>query len=236
MIKPLIGITLGSRQKESERSFVLNELYVTAIEQAGGIPVLLPALLEEAAVREARRRLDGLLLTGGADVDPTLYGGALHPRVYGVDARRDATEIALVRLAVQTGWPFLGICRGIQVINVALGGTLYADLPDQLGQVVNHWSEETGHAVRVEPQSRLLSLVGAGEFNVNSYHHQGIERLAPGLKPVGWAPDGLVEAVEIPDYPFAVGVQWHPERRQNSPQHRVLFEALVQAAHDGRRG
>jgi len=129
VIKPLIGITLGSRQKESERSFVLNELYVTAIEQAGGIPVLLPALLEEAAVREARRRLDGLLLTGGADVDPTLYGGALHPRVYGVDARRDTTEIALVRLAVQTGWPFLGICRGIQVINVALGGTLYADLP-----------------------------------------------------------------------------------------------------------
>ncbi|WP_299025805.1 gamma-glutamyl-gamma-aminobutyrate hydrolase family protein [uncultured Thermanaerothrix sp.] len=236
MPKPLIGITLGCKFKDQDRWFAISETYVAAVERAGGVAVLLPALLDDEALQGARQRLNGLLLTGGADVDPALYGGGWHPKVYGVDARRDATEIALVRLAAQTGWPFLGICRGIQVINVALGGTLYADLPEQLGSRVAHWSEEMGHLVQIEPDSRLANLVKASEIQVNSYHHQGIERLAPGLRAVGWSPDGLIEAVEVPGHPFGLGVQWHPERRLDSSQHLVLFEALIQAARDGWQG
>ncbi|WP_322807130.1 gamma-glutamyl-gamma-aminobutyrate hydrolase family protein [Thermanaerothrix sp.] len=236
MPKPLIGITLGRKFKDGEGLFAISETYIAAVERAGGIAVLLPALRDDEAVRLVRQRLDGLLLTGGADVDPALYGGQSHPSVYGVDACRDTTEMALVRMAVESGWPFLGICRGIQVINVALGGTLYADLPEQLGTQVAHRSEEEGHSVQIDPTSRLAGLVNATEIQVNSYHHQGIERLAPGLKAVGWAPDGLIEAVEVPGHTFGLGVQWHPERRLDAPQHFVLFKALVQAAQGGYTG
>ncbi|MGB9799311.1 MAG: gamma-glutamyl-gamma-aminobutyrate hydrolase family protein [Thermanaerothrix sp.] len=236
MPKPLIGITLGRKFKDDEGLFAISETYITAVERAGGIGVLLPALRDDEAVHRVLQRLDGLLLTGGADVDPALFGGQPHPSVYGVDACRDATEIALVRMAVENGWPFLGICRGIQVINVALGGTLYTDLPDQLGTQVAHRSEEVGHLVRIDPSSRLASVVNTAELRVNSYHHQGIERLAPGLKAVGWAPDGLIEAVEVPGHPFGLGVQWHPERRLDFPPHLALFEALIQAAQGGYNG
>ncbi|MCX8024275.1 MAG: gamma-glutamyl-gamma-aminobutyrate hydrolase family protein [Thermanaerothrix sp.] len=235
MPRPLIGITLGRKFKDDERLFTISETYIAAVERAGGVAVLLPALADIEAVQMVRQRLDGLLLTGGADVDPALYGGQSHPSVYGVDPSRDATEIALVRMAVESGWPFLGICRGIQVINVALGGTLYVDLPEQLGTQVAHRSEENGHPVRIDPDSRLAGLVKATEIQVNSYHHQGIERLAPELRATGWAPDGLIEAVELPGHPFGLGVQWHPERRPDSPPHFVLFQALVQAARDGRK-
>jgi len=230
-VKPLIGITLGrKRSDDKEPQFVLNETYVAAVERAGGIPVMLPALLDEEALQRARARLDGLLLTGGADIDPQRFNGRMHPTVYGVDALRDETEIALVRLAVKSDWPFLGICRGIQVINVALGGSLYTHLPEQLGALVDHRSEERGHDVRLAPESRLAQSLGRETLQVNSYHHQGIERLAPGLRAIGWAPDGLIEAVEVTGHPFGLGVQWHPERRLNHPEHLALFQALVEVA------
>ena len=208
----------------------MNEAYVVAIEQAGGIPVLLPALRDDEALQRVRTRFDGLLLTGGADIDPQRFNGRTHPTVYGVDALRDEMEIALVRLAVESDWPFLGICRGIQVINVALGGSLYTHLPEQLGGAVDHRSEEHGHEVRLAPEGWLAQHLGQETLQVNSYHHQGIERLAPGLKAIGWAPDGLIEAVEVVGHPFGLGVQWHPERRLHSLQHLALFQALVEVA------
>ena len=233
MSQPLIGITTSCSSPESGSVIRVNETYVKAILRAGGIPLLIPPGVSEKDYDRLLSRLDGLLLSGGGDIDPVYFGGTPHNRVYGIVPDRDELEIDLVKLAVNQGFPFLGICRGIQVINVALGGTLFTHIADQLPKALKHDNDDyalIAHRVKVEPSSRLGRILKAAEIETNSLHHQGIERLAASLTPVATSADSLIEAVEIPGHPFGLGVQWHPEGMPNSLQMQALFRAFVEAA------
>ena len=238
MSAPLIGITCNYTPAEDGKFGTLSagESYVQAVLGGGGLPVIIPVGLSQEDLRSLFARLDGLLLTGGADVDPVRFHGQPHPRVYGIDLRRDELEINLVQMAAKAGKPFLGICRGIQVINVALGGTLFTDIADQSPNSLRHdWYPDTprdylAHSVAIAPGSRLAQILGGEVFEVNSLHHQGLDHLAPPLRAVAFAPDSLIEGVELPGHPFAVGVQWHPEWLQVHGAQRLLFQALVKAA------
>lgn len=239
MQSPLIGIT--AYENHPRRSAVLNSLaeaYTQAILQAGGVPVMLPVGLARTDLDTLGRKLDGVVFSGGGDMLPERYGGQPHPKVGSVNTRRDDLEIALVQMAVRVGMPFLGICRGIQVLNVALGGTLYEDLADQFRSSLRHDCypdiprDHLAHAVEADPQSRLVQITGSSNFMVNSLHHQGLRGLAPSLRATAWAPDGLIEAVELPEHPFGLGVQWHPESIPAVAQSPRIFQALVEAARD----
>jgi putative glutamine amidotransferase len=236
MSAPLIGLTTSVLSGRPPERAALNAAYVTAVQGAGGVPVLLPPHLDTAAREALWERLDGLVLTGGGDVDPALFGEAPHPAVSDVSAARDALELWLARRAVEEGLPLLAICRGIQVLNVALGGSLWQDVPSQVpGALVHHQSaprNEPTHTVKLLGEgTRLHAASGARELRVNSFHHQAVKRLGQGLREVAWAEDGLIEGVELPDHPFAVGVQWHPEDLvDHDPAARGLFAALAEAA------
>ncbi|HSV86216.1 MAG TPA: gamma-glutamyl-gamma-aminobutyrate hydrolase family protein [Levilinea sp.] len=234
MTAPLIGITMSHTRNHSG-GFVntLADAYVGAVAAAGGIPVLLPAGIPLADVRTLRSQLSGILLSGGSDVAPSRFGGYAHPRVYGVDEARDALEIELVHVAVQTGWPLLAICRGIQIFNVALGGTLFTHIADQLERPLEHDNGSTqprdylAHTVQIASGSLLEHILVTSETAVNSMHHQGIDQLSPCLQPAAFTSDGLIEGVELPRHPFALGVQWHPECMPESAQMKALFSAFV---------
>jgi putative glutamine amidotransferase len=237
MTSPLIGITTTHITLHSPLpSAGISEAYIRAVRRAGGTPVLIPPGLKGLELETLRSRLDGILLTGGADINPALFNGKPHPRVYEVDSERDEVEIALVHLAAKTNWPFMGICRGIQVINVALGGSLYTDIADQRPGALRHDffpkfpRNKLAHEVKVESESRLAKILGTAAIQTNSLHHQAIEQLALSLLPVAYAPDGLVEAVELPGHIFGLAVQWHPEWLQEDQAMRNLFTALVDAA------
>ncbi len=214
----------------------VNEAYVRAVQRAGGVPVLIPVGLTRGDLARLRDSLAGILLSGGGDIHPRRYQGTIHPRVGGVDEDRDELEIELVRLAAETKWPFLGICRGIQVINVALGGSLYTHLDGQMPGALRHDfypdlpRDMIAHQVSVMPGTHLAKMIGGGNLEVNSLHHQGIERLAGDLEVAAVSPDGLVEAVQLKDHPFGLGVQWHPEWLPGSPTHQAIFSAFVEAA------
>jgi putative glutamine amidotransferase len=216
-----------------EDSVAVPANYVRALHRAGGQGAILPP--ERIDDEETRRRLarfDGVLLIGGADVDPAYYGEERHPEVYGVNPDADAFEMALARAAVESGRPLLAICRGIQVLNVAFGGSLDQHITGRKG-LVGHGipgvAPET-HAVRLEPGSRVAKAMGADEASGSSSHHQALARLGEGLVPVGWTADGLVEAVEH-ERAWALGVEWHPERTaEDDPAQQGLFDALVEQA------
>jgi putative glutamine amidotransferase len=216
--------------------FAVMEAYISALAQAGACPVVIPLGLDEERLDALLPRLDGMLFTGGGDVHPERYGSQMHPLVDNVDADRDRLEIHLLRGAVQAGLPFLGICRGLQVINVALGGSLYEDLLDQMPHAARHqYSPEyprdyLAHDVQVDGNSRLASILEGKSFGVNSLHHQGIKELAPGLTATALAPDGVIEAFELPGHPFGIAVQWHPEWLQAHAPMRALFRVFVQAS------
>lgn len=237
MQAPLIGITTFRRRKKGQvTQHAISEMYVQSVVQAGGVPVLIPADLKQVEAEVLIARLDGLLLSGGGDILPERYGGKPHPKVGSMDDDRDELEINLVKLAVEAALPFLGICRGIQVINVALGGTLYEDIATQCGQPMRHayypdWPRDLrAHGVKVEPDSQLAKIAGSTAFEVNSLHHQGLYEIGEGLQAVAWAPDCLVEAVELPKHPYGIGVQWHPECLTDSPEAVALFETFVRVA------
>jgi putative glutamine amidotransferase len=214
------------------------EAYTRALSQAGAAPVMIPLGLPEETLGHIISRLDGILFTGGGDVQPQFYGAQPHPKVDLVDDDRDRVEIHLLRQLIQTGRPFLGICRGIQVINVALGGTLYTDVLDQHAGAIKHdfypdWPRNhLAHQVTLA-ESRLARILGSIDVAVNSLHHQGLRDLAPDLQALGYAPDGLVEAVELHGYPFGLAVQWHPEWLTEHASMRALFAAFIEAA-DGK--
>jgi putative glutamine amidotransferase len=236
MKAPLIGITTFRRIKEGQvTQHAISEMYVQAVVRAGGVPVLIPVELKQAEAEVLTARLDGLLLSGGGDIHPERYGGKPHPKVGSVDDDRDELEINLVQLAVEAGLPFLGICRGIQVINVALGGTLYQDIATQCEHPIRHayypdWPRDLrAHGMKAEPDSQLAKIAGSTAFEVNSLHHQGLRDIGDGLRAAAWAPDGLVEAVELVGHPFGIGVQWHPECILDAPESVALFAAFVQA-------
>ncbi len=236
MSKPVIGVT--AFRLDEDPTFpkaALNQAYITAVEKAGGIPLLIPVGITAPLFDDLLARMDGVLLTGGADMNPAYYGAPMHPEITELDIDRDEMEIALVHRLVEEGKPFLGICRGFEVINVALGGTLYTHISDQLTGALHHPCfglprNLLSHSVAVEGGSRLGSLLGAGESWVNSLHHQGIRDLAPVLRAVACAEDGLVEGIELSDHPFALAIQWHPEELIDQPKMLALFQALVGAA------
>jgi putative glutamine amidotransferase len=230
--RPLIGISSYGRGGK-RKSFSLPCEYVDVVCRAGGVPVVLPAV--EGEIPEALDAIGGLILSGGGDIDPAHYGGTPHDANYGISPERDGFELALARVAVQRpDLPLLCICRGMQVLNVALGGDLVAHIPDHYGDDVLHRHPErrpVQHPVRIAPESRIAGILGATTLAVRSWHHQAVGQLGAGLRAVAWSPDGVVEAVESEDHPFAFGVQWHPETGALRDARQLrLFEALIAAA------
>lgn len=241
----IIGITATLKEDIdaiAERplgKFVRTDLdYVEGVAGAGGVPVVLPPAGDERTAEAIVGSLDGLLLSGGSDLDPGYYGERPVPELGPTIPERDVFEMALVGLALRRGIPVFGICRGMQVLNVALGGTLYQDLPSQWsGNVLKHRQDtpkwQPTHEVEVRDGSYISEVMGREVVKVNSYHHQGIKELADGLVATGWSPDGVVEAVEAADLSeqWLLGVQWHAEAMRGAgPQQESLFEAHVSAA------
>jgi putative glutamine amidotransferase len=237
MVAPLIGITTSvTVDRTPERAYV-NGTYIRAVQAAGGIPLLLTPHFTPEVQAALWQRLDGLVLTGGGDIEPAQYGQPRHPAVDDISTARDELELGLTRRAVADDIPLFAICRGMQVLNVALGGTLVQHIPSERPGALLHSQKaprhEPTHAVKVMGEgTRLGRVLGVLELQVNSMHHQAIERLGDGLREVAWAPDGIVEGVEISgDDRFALGVQWHPEELVERDQAaRNLFAAVVDAA------
>lgn len=239
LLAPLIGVSACRKPTEIATAHCVGDKYVSAVvDGAGGLPLLIPALGEALAVGALVDRLDGVFLTGSpSNLDPTLYGASPRPPDDPADRDRDATTLPLIRACLERGVPLLAVCRGIQELNVALGGTLFARLHEVDGRQ-DHRSDKTlayaarygpRHAVRLRPGGTLQALLGgASEIEVNSLHGQGIDRLAPGLEVEAEAPDGTIEAVSVPSAKaFALAVQWHPEWRvAEIVQHRLLFAAF----------
>jgi putative glutamine amidotransferase len=235
MARPLIGITPNVRPagKRGTEHVVLSA-YVAMITQAGAIAVIVPAVRTADEAREVLARLDGLLLTGGKDIDPGLYGQTpRHPDRLATP-ERIASDLAYARAAIAGDMPSLGVCLGVQVMNVADGGTLFQHLPEDLPDALGHEDDDEGnspdHEASIEPGTKLRALLGVDHATVNSYHHQAIAKVAPGWRLAARAPDGVVEAIERPDRFFCLGVQWHPERMLASDVTRRLAGALVDAA------
>jgi putative glutamine amidotransferase len=236
-VRPLIGISSYGRAGQRQTFSVPCE-YVDVVRLAGGVPVILPPV--EGETPEGLDAVDGLILPGGGDVDPAHYGGGHHDANYGISQERDRFELTLARAALaRTALPVLCVCRGLQLLNVALGGDLVAHIPDHFGTTVVHRTPQltpVPHGVRLDPASKLAGLLDATAVVVQSVHHQAVHRLGDGLRAVGWSDDGVVEAVEAVDHPFVIGVQWHPELDALSdPRPMRLFEALVARAQDYRR-
>lgn len=227
---PVIGITTYARNAEDH--FALPAPYIDAVRRAGGIPLLLAH--GEPQADALLDTLDGVILSGGGDLDPLHYNGTPHASIYEIDAERDATELTLVRRFVQRRIPALCICRGHQVLNVALGGTLFEHLPDHVGSTIAHRldpDEAVPHIVTIQPDTRLAAMMGAGEASGISWHHQAIRIPAPNLAVTAYAPDGTIEAVEHADHPWLIGVQWHPElSAATDSRQQALFNGLMDAA------
>ena len=236
----MVGVTAAVRDHVrygawDERAALVPDAYLAMVAEAGAVPVVLaqvPGMAPAAAAGLLAARVDGVVLTGGVDVDPARYDQEAHAETQAPDPARDAFETALLERAVADGLPVLAVCRGVQVLNVARGGTLHQHLPELVGHaghmpVVGCYAR---HAVRVAPGTRLAAALGVETSDVPTHHHQGIDRVGRGLVPSAWAEDGVVEAVEDPDAEFVVGVQWHPEAGED----RSLFEAFVGAVRRAR--
>jgi len=238
--RPLIGVTCGAiRPEHGEPAYGQNQAYVHALQQAGALVALIPPGDVEHT-RDMAARFDGLLLPGGVDIDPELYGQARVEQVTATDRERDELEIAAFRAASERGKPVFGICRGQQLINIALGGTLYQDLPSQLtlehdDEAVPHRTDRAlgrdylGHAIDVRPESRLAGIVGPGRLWVNTFHHQAVRDVAPGLLVTATSPDGVVEGLETADG-RVLAVQCHPEELTHLEWAAALFRAFVEQA------
>jgi putative glutamine amidotransferase len=235
-MKPLIGITTNqSGNAHGQPTIILMQSYVNAVIQAGGVPVLIPSLIAEDGWDALYSRLDGILFSGGGDIGLEHAPGNPHPRIDDVDLERDSLELKMVRAAIADGKPFFGICRGCQVVNVALGGTLYTHIPDQLPNALDHSYPGNlrtilVHEIKLEEGTRVGEIYNEPIIRVNSLHHQGLKDVPASLRVAGHAPDGLVEAIELPDHPFGVAVQWHPEWLTDQPSTRNLFRKFIQAA------
>jgi putative glutamine amidotransferase len=243
--RPLIGVTMG--REKSQRFFglslfIMNQTYVRSLENLGALPVMIPLNMTEATLYGTLQRLDGLFLPGGEDIDPSNYGEERHPLLGATDRERDRTELLLTRWALQAGMPILGVCRGVQLINVACGGTLVQDLHSEQPDLEKHdyfppsyERFRISHSIAIEPDSHLAHALGQ-VHEVNSMHHQGIGQVGQGLRVVARAEDGLIEALEAPELPYVVGVQWHPEELSKTDQMSAnLFYNFVRAAADNWR-
>jgi putative glutamine amidotransferase len=232
MRKPIIGIgsDINVTPGKRDRAFVYTT-YVDSLRRAGAIPVLIPPQPENAA--EIVSDLDGIVLAGGDDFDPAGYGEERHPTVDPMDERRQQNDLSLARLARERGIPTLGICLGVQVMNVAAGGTLVQDINSQLETNIVHESDASDrvrHDVMIESGTKLSKILPVRQLNVNSSHHQAIKDIGEGLRATAHAPDGIVEGLEDPRHPFYLGVQWHPEDMPGESSASSLFGAFVEAA------
>lgn len=238
--RPVIGVTASIDQRAAAygETYSLTRKYAEGVVQAGGIPVIVPHNLAEESLHALLERLDGVLLSGGGDIDPAWFGEEAHPATGEIEPDRDRVELTLARWLVEQGKPFLAICRGIQVLNVAWGGSLVQDIPAQVpGAVPHSFDRKTtprhylAHSVKIDPDSHLARVMQLDAAETNSWHHQAIGRVADRLRVTAVAPDSIIEAVEVPGLRCALGVQWHPEWLfEEKVEQRRLFEELVRAA------
>jgi putative glutamine amidotransferase len=231
-----IGITLHPpTSPDHEELDMLAAQIADGVRAAGGEPVMIPHDLDEAMLYARFCSIDGLILSGGGDVDPALYGETASSTVGGVDAARDRTELILARWALAEKKPIFGICRGLQLLNVACGGALYQDVSQHSGAMQHAYSPNyshdfLAHTVSITPGSRLATILGAETAQVNSLHHQACRIVAPVFSVTAHAPDGIIEALEVAEHPFALAVQWHPEALPQMAESKALFGALVAAS------
>jgi putative glutamine amidotransferase len=230
-MRPRIALTTTPETVDHTSVELVNRSYLDAVVHAGGIPFVLP-VLDRGDAEAALAGFDGLLLTGGGDVEPARYGATPAPEDVGIDHGRDAFEVALVLAALRVGLPILGICRGCQVLNVALGGSLVQHIPAVTGR--DHCRKgqdcEKVHKVDITPGSLFASVAGAIDIDVNSLHHQAVDRIGVGLQAVAWSDDGVVEGIEAVIPARLIGVQWHPELLLGDPVHERFFDWLVTEA------
>jgi len=227
-VTKVVAVSATRRTDGGRERVALNIAYVRALTRAGLVPLLVPPVLDPDAACAALDRVQGLVLTGGEDVEPSRYGAPPHPKLGETDAARDAVELALITGAERRRLPILAICRGIQILNVALGGTLYQDLVSERGGgPIDHSDMGARHALRIEPRTLLHDTLGMVGASVNSRHHQAIRELAPTLRATAWAEDGVIEGVERTDRaaPWMLAVQWHPEDDTED----ALFRGFAQA-------
>ncbi len=238
-MRPLIGISCGvfPRNAPLRPVFGVGQSYAVAVGRAGGLPVIVPPQPDQDALREICAQLDGLLLSGGGDIDPARYGEELLPICGPVEPERDDLEIPLARLALEEGKPIFGICRGMQLLNVATGGTLYQDITAQRPDTPPHKTsdyqgrrDQTSHTIAIQPGSPLSDIIGATSHPVNSFHHQAVRQPGSGVELLAWSEDGIPEGLVIPNHPFALAVQFHPEELVFvDPASQRLFDAFVRA-------
>lgn len=233
-VGPIIGIVCGHDTNDGRDRYYVSNSVIQAVSEAGAVPILIPYTDDEKKLAAALNTVGGVVLPGGVDVDPYLYGEEPVRGLGRIDPEWDALDVTAARLALERNVPVLGLCRGMQVLNVAAGGTLWQDIPSQVKGALQHsqkaprWA--ASHGVTIDPDSKLGRLLGA-ELRVNSYHHQAVKDVAPGFQVTAEAADGIVEAIEGDEHVFAVGVQWHPELMTDSdPVQRRLFEGFVEAA------
>ena len=230
-MKPIIGIT---PEIAEDGKVSLNYAYTHAIEAAGGIPLVLPCTEDEGLLDRLANLCHGFCFSGGEDIEPARYGEEKHPKCGTPALRRDAFDFTMFRKGLATGKPILGICRGGQLINVALGGTLWQDLPSQFPSGIHHVQKEeqfaTSHDVAVLPGTPLAALTGKNRITANSFHHQAAHKLGDGLKVMAQADDGVVEAMYLPGHRFLWALQWHPERIYDiDADARALFRSFIEA-------
>lgn len=241
--RPIIGLTTYRKNSRETNLplFGLMQAYVKAVTAGGGIPLLIPLGLSDEDLLTIINRVDGLVLPGGGDIDPDFYEGINHQALRGIDRDRDRVEIFVAQQAAQLEKPFLAICRGHQILNVALGGTMWEDLASQMPGSIKHdfylkgQRTDLPHTVELKPGSRLAAIIDRETTPVNSLHHQGVRDIAPDLAVSAVSSDGLVEGLEVAGHPFAVSVQWHPENLvENDPAMLALFESLAAASQNGK--
>jgi putative glutamine amidotransferase len=237
-MRSLIGIPCNAliRAETGRPIYATNRTYVHAVESAGGLPILIPMINDLTILTALLARMDGLLLPGGSDVHPSRYGEEVHPLTEEADLQLDEFQITLANLAFQQDMPVLGICRGMQLINIIFGGTLYQDIDDQYPNSIGHSHRHLprthlAHQIIVEPGSRMETILGVQEVVVNSLHHQAVKDPGKGVRITGRAPDGIAELLEVSGYRFVMAAQCHPEEIYAvEPAFKRLFSAFVQAS------
>jgi len=233
-VKPFIGVSCSfSENKRGQGQCTVPASYVDAVQAAGGVPIIVPQVHERDDALAILNRLDAMIFTGGADIRPERYGEGLHSKTKLVTDRRETSDFMFAEAAIERDMPVMAICYGCQLLNVALGGTLYQDVPDQIGSEIAHASSEAPyprHMVRIEPGTKLAGILQAKEVLANSSHHQAVKSVAEPVIISARAEDGVIEAIESTTHRHILGIQWHPERLIDEEKHLALFRALVQEA------